>query len=141
MLVHGPAGVGKTFAVATVLREFSASLSEGKSANEESKASHLLNVIRLTPADLINAPKNENQMIKQAFEDAVSKQPSVLWIEEVDYIAKSKGMFYSFLSSLDSFECCQSLVIATTSKLADVDKALRRGGRLDLDVVFEMPTP
>ena len=64
MLVHGPAGVGKTFAVATVLREFSASLSEGKAANEESKANHLLNVIRLTPADLINAPKNENQMIK-----------------------------------------------------------------------------
>ena len=64
----------------------------------------------------------------------------MLWIEEVDYIAKNKGMFYSFLSSLDGFECGQSLIIATTSKLGDVDKALRRGGRLDLDVVFEMPT-
>ena len=70
----------------------------------------------------------------------MASQPSVLWIEEVDYIAKSKGLFYSFLSSLDSFECGQSLIIATTSKLGDVDKALRRGGRLDLDVVFEMPT-
>ena len=138
--MHGPAGIGKTFTVATALREFSASLSGGQGAKEESKTRNLLKVIRLTPADLINAPKNENQMIKSAFEDAVSKQPSVLWIEEVDYIAKNKGMFYSFLSSLDSFECCQSLVIATTSKLSDVDKALRRGGRLDLDVVFEMPT-
>ena len=32
------------------------------------------------------------------------------------------------------------LVLATTSKLADVDKSLRRGGRLDLDIRFDMPT-
>lgn len=79
-------------------------------------------------------------MLKKAFEDVVSKQPSVLWIEEVDYIAKNKNMFYSFLAALDGFESSQSLVIATSSKLNDVDKSLRRGGRLDLDVMFEMPT-
>ena len=49
-------------------------------------------------------------------------------------------MFYGFLAALDSFESNQSLVIATTSKLNEVDKSLRRGGRLDLDVVFEMPS-
>ena len=32
------------------------------------------------------------------------------------------------------------LVLATTSKLSDVDKSLRRGGRLDLDVRFDMPS-
>ena len=69
-----------------------------------------------------------------------SKQPSVLWIEEVDYIAKNKNMFYSFLAALDGFESSQSLVIATSNKLNDVDKSLRRGGRLDLDVMFEMPS-
>lgn len=31
-------------------------------------------------------------------------------------------------------------MVATTSKLSDVDKSLRRGGRLDLDVRFDMPT-
>ena len=97
-------------------------------------------VIRLTPADFINASKCESQMLKKAFEDAVSQQPSVLWIEEVDYIAKNKCLFYGFLAALDSFESNQSLVIATTSKLNEVDKSLRRGGRLDLDVVFEMPS-
>ena len=118
----------------------------GQDNVEESKSSKVqegsdsLSVIRLTPADFINAPKNENQMLKKAFEDAISKQPSILWIEEVDYIAKNKSLFYGFLAALDSFESNQSLVIATTSKLNEVDKSLRRGGRLDLDVIFEMPS-
>jgi AAA family ATPase len=32
------------------------------------------------------------------------------------------------------------LIIATTSKLAELDKAVRRGGRLDLDLRLDMPT-
>lgn len=31
------------------------------------------------------------------------------------------------------------LIIATTNKLDDLDKSLRRGGRLDIDIRFEMP--
>ena len=34
----------------------------------------------------------------------------------------------------------RALVIATTNKLSEVDKSLRRGGRLDLDVRFDMPS-
>ena len=44
---------------------------ESKTNVQESSES--LSVIRLTPADFINAPKNENQMLKKAFEDAISK--------------------------------------------------------------------
>ena len=61
--MHGPAGIGKTFAVATTLRQFSQSLSVGAASGEAKQQSHL-NVIRLTPSDLINAPKNESQMIR-----------------------------------------------------------------------------
>ena len=49
-------------------------------------------------------------------------------------------MFYSFLAQLDQFQGEQILVIATSSKLSDVDKSLRRGGRLDLDIRFDMPS-
>ena len=79
--MHGPAGIGKTFAVATVLRKF-AQILQGPTAEnafEECKGETAqpfpdsLCVIRLTPADLINAAKNESQMIKKAFEDVVSK--------------------------------------------------------------------
>jgi len=31
------------------------------------------------------------------------------------------------------------LVLATTNKLDDLDKSLRRGGRLDIDIRFDMP--
>ena len=67
-------------------------------------------------------------------------QPSVLWVEEIDYIAKTKNLFYSFLAQLDRLQAERVLVLATTSKLTDVDKSLRRGGRLDLDIRFDMPT-
>lgn len=77
----------------------------------------------------------------RAFETVVtSTQPAVLWVEEIDYIAKTKNLFYSFLSQLDRFQGENVIVVATTSKLSDVDKSLRRGGRLDLDVRFDMPT-
>ena len=61
-------------------------------------------------------------------------------MEEIDYIAKTKNLFYSFLAQLDKFQGERVLVLATTSNLSDVDKSLRRGGRLDLDVRFEMPS-
>jgi ATP-dependent 26S proteasome regulatory subunit len=31
-------------------------------------------------------------------------------------------------------------VIATTNKFEEIDKSLRRGGRLDIDVRFDMPS-
>lgn len=64
----------------------------------------------------------------------------MLWVEEIDYIAKTKNLFYSFLAQLDRFEGERLLLLATTSKLSDVDKSLRRGGRLDIDLRFEMPS-
>jgi transitional endoplasmic reticulum ATPase len=73
------------------------------------------------------------------------RQPSVLVIEEIDFIAggkqSNKELFYTLLSELDSIEGSSSnmLVIATTNKLDEVDKSLRRGGRLDIDIRFDMP--
>ena len=45
------------------------------------------------------------------------------------------------MSELDSIEeTNELLIIATTNKLEDVDKSLRRGGRLDIDIRFDMPS-
>ena len=87
----------------------------------------------MTPSDLIQNPSR----LKATFTSAVD----VIWIEELDYIAKSKDkdLFYGFLELLDSYRG-EALVIATTSKLADLDKTVRRGGRLDLDLRMDMPT-
>ena len=61
-------------------------------------------------------------------------------IEEVDYIAKNKDLFYVFLAHLDAFCSDRRLVIATTNKLNEIDKSLRRGGRLDIDIRLDMPS-
>lgn len=44
------------------------------------------------------------------------------------------------MAELDSFEEDQSIVLATSNKLSEVDKALRRGGRFDIDIRFDMPS-
>ena len=63
----------------------------------------------------------------------------MLWIEDVDYICKQKDLFYGFLNELDRYSGL-ALVIATTNKMSDLDKGLRRGGRLDLDIRLDMPS-
>ena len=66
-------------------------------------------------------------MLATAFESVLTAgRPAILWVEEIDYIAKTKPLFYSFLAQLDRFVGERALVLATTSKLADVDKSLRR---------------
>ena len=88
-------------------------------------------------------------MLTEAFESVLTAgRPAILWVEEIDYIATSKQqsakspLFYSFLAHLDNkFASAErALVIATTNRLSEVDKSLRRGGRLDLDVRFDMPS-
>ena len=66
-------------------------------------------------------------------------------LEEIDFLASSKSskdLFYTLLSELDSIDDQYNhlLILATTSKLDETDKSLRRGGRLDIDIRFEMPT-
>ena len=116
VLVHGPAGIGKTLAVSTVLQRIKARLGND------------LTIVKLTPADFVES-KDQGKVLKAAFEEVVTcGRPAVLWVEEIDYIAKTKNLFYSFLAELDKCSGERVLVIATTSKLADVDKSLRRGG-------------
>lgn len=67
-------------------------------------------------------------------------------IEEIDFInpkaSANKDLFYTLQAELDSIDAQtqQVLIIATTNKLDDLDKSFRRGGRLDIDIRFEMPS-
>ena len=83
--------------------------------------------------------------MQEAFKLARLRQPAVLVVEELDYMANTKGnreLFYTFVSELDDIKDTeQIIVIATTNRMEDVDKSVRRGGRLDIDIRFDMPTP
>ena len=52
---------------------------------------------------------------------------------------KSNECMYTFISEMDQLPE-DVLVIATSSQSDKVDKAVRRGGRLDIDVRLDMPT-
>ena len=129
VLVHGPSGIGKTIAVETVLSSFSA-----------------LHKLVITPKHLVQSGEGPAMVkkLQDAFKLAKMRQPSVLVVEEVDFLAgKKEGreLYYTFMAELDAIESSrQMLVIATTNKLDEVDKSLRRGGRLDIDIRFEMPS-
>jgi len=66
-------------------------------------------------------------------------------VEELDFISnpksQNKELFYTFMAELDQLsDTSKVLVIATTNKLEDISKNLRRGGRLDIDIRFDMPS-
>ena len=70
----------------------------------------------------------------------------MLILEEIDFIANpkssSKELFYTLVSELDSLTQemhSQVLIVATTNKMDEMDKSMRRGGRLDIDIRFDMP--
>ncbi|CDW86820.1 spermatogenesis-associated protein 5-like [Stylonychia lemnae] len=128
ILIHGPSGIGKTMAIENILKGYQ------------------LHKIILTPKHLIQAPQGQIKQMQDAFKLLKLKQPSILVVEEIDYIASSKSqnkdLFYAFQSELDSIDSINDkiVVISTTNKLEEVDKSMRRGGRLDIDIRFDMPS-
>ena len=97
----------------------------------------------LSPKDLVGDSDTKFKMIKNLFK--VAKQETehlkIILVEDIDFICQSKGdLIYTFLSELDDLKVSEKvLVIATTALLDKTDKALRRGGRLDLDIRIDMP--
>lgn len=124
-MIHGPAGIGKSLLLQSTIKTL--------------KALNPVTVVQITPAVLIEGGEQIAQ-VKQAFKRAEASKPSLLVVEEVDFIAKNKDLFYVFLAQLDAYDGTESLVLATTNKLAEIDKALRRGGRLDIDIRLDMPS-
>lgn len=129
VLLHGPSGIGKTSAIEAVLRQYDK-----------------LHKLILTPKHLVQAQGGMLQKLQEVFKLAKLRQPSVLVLEEIDFIAagkqSNKELFYTLLSELDSIDesLHNLLIIATTNRMDDVDKSLRRGGRLDIDIRFDMPS-
>lgn len=129
VLLYGNPGCGKTMLAKAMARE----------AN--------VNFICRSASDLVKGSPVDN--IKKLFEKARSCQPCILFIDELDIIAKHRsGMnpleitsaTTQFLAEMDGFGSKDKiLVVATTNLLNNIDKALLRPGRFSRKYLISPP--
>jgi transitional endoplasmic reticulum ATPase len=90
------------------------------------------------------------EVIRTIFEDAKSRDRSIIFFDEIDSLATqrhdeshegSRSIVGQLLTSMDGFAPDANIVvIATTNRPGDIDEALRRPGRFDWQIDFPYPT-
>jgi SpoVK/Ycf46/Vps4 family AAA+-type ATPase len=129
ILLFGPPGTGKTMIV--------------KAAANELKASFQV----LSGAELMQKGYTQAvTVIKEAFNRARENSPSIIFIDEIETFAPSRGtsvnseILGQFLSEMDGIKELKGvLVIGATNKPANLDSAILRPGRFDK--IFYIPQP
>src|SRR3989339_1951273 len=133
ILLHGPPGCGKTLLAKAV-------------ANESDATFLLINGPEVVSKFVGEAEKK----IREKFEEAEKKAPSILFIDEIDAIASKreesygeveKRMVAQLLATMDGMqERGKVIVIAATNRPNSIDPALRRPGRFDREIEIGAPT-
>jgi transitional endoplasmic reticulum ATPase len=130
LLLAGPPGTGKT-SVAKVLA------AQAKSS-----------FYPISGADVISKWVGESERnIRQLFERARANRPSIVFIDEIDAIAGSRGQVEThdshvnqLLSEIDGVSGQRGVfVVGATNRPDQLDPALLRGGRLSRTIVLGLP--
>jgi transitional endoplasmic reticulum ATPase len=130
LLLAGPPGTGKT----TVAKVLAA----------QARASFYA----ISGADVISKWVGESERnIRQLFERARQNRPSIVFIDEIDAIAASRGEFQvhdshvnQLLAEIDGIAGQRGVfVIGATNRPDQLDPALLRGGRLSRTIVLGLP--
>ncbi|MHC1575080.1 MAG: CDC48 family AAA ATPase [Candidatus Methanogasteraceae archaeon] len=132
ILMHGPPGTGKTLIAKAVANESGA---------------HFLYIAG--PEIMGKYYGESEQRLRDIFEEAEEKSPSIIFIDEIDSIAPKREDVYGeverrvvaqLLSLMDGLEeRGQVVVIAATNRVNAIDPALRRPGRFDREVEIGVP--
>ncbi|MFH2106017.1 MAG: AAA family ATPase [Candidatus Micrarchaeota archaeon] len=128
ILLFGPPGTGKTLIV--------------KAASGELKASFQV----LTGAEIVKRGYSQAvSIIKETFNRARENTPAIIFVDEIESIAPSRGTMASevtgqFLTEMDGInELKGVVVVGTTNRPGALDTAILRPGRFDK--IFYIPPP
>ena len=131
LLMYGPPGTGKTLLARAV-------------ANETQS-----NFIFLSGADVFSKYAGEaEKKLREIFEEAKKKAPSIIFIDEIDAIAPRREdasettslLVAQLLALMDGIESRgEVVVIAATNLPNSIDPALRRPGRFDRELEIGVP--
>jgi ATP-dependent metalloprotease FtsH len=88
--------------------------------------------------------------VRELFNKAKAKAPSIIFIDEIDAVGKSRGVgandereatLNELLTAMDGFDGNSAvMVIAATNKIDVLDEALLRAGRFDRRVFLTLPS-
>jgi len=131
VLLHGPPGTGKTLIARAVANEVDASFRS------------------ISGPEIVSKYKGESEeRLRDAFEEAAASAPAILFVDEIDSIAGSRGdeadmenrVVAQLLTLMDGLETADGVVVVgATNRVDAVDEALRRGGRFDREIEIGVP--
>ncbi|MEM3341098.1 MAG: AAA family ATPase [Thermoplasmata archaeon] len=132
ILLYGPPGTGKTLLAKAVANECG------------------VYFLCINGPEVMNKYYGESEaFLREKFEDARKKAPSIIFIDEIDSIAPARDgthgeverrVVAQLLTLMDGLvERGEVVVIAATNRLSAVDPALRRPGRFDREIEIGLP--
>jgi len=132
VLLYGPPGTGKTLIARAIASETR------------------LHFIRVNGPEIIHKFYGESEaQLREIFEEATLKAPSIIFIDEIDAIAPKraevlgdveKRVVAQLLALMDGMVSRgQVIVIGATNIPEIIDPALRRPGRFDREIVIPVP--
>jgi len=135
VLLYGPPGTGKTMIAKALAKETNATF------------------IELVGSELVQKFIGEGaKLVKDLFELARKKAPTIIFIDEIDAIAATRvetgtsgerevqRTFMQLLGEIDGFDALSNVkIIAATNRKDILDEAIMRPGRLERHIEIEAP--
>ncbi|SMB98681.1 transitional endoplasmic reticulum ATPase [Thermanaeromonas toyohensis ToBE] len=132
ILLYGPPGTGKTLIARAVASETEA------------------HFIHVNGPEIMHKYYGESEArLRQVFEEARKKAPSIIFLDEIDAIAPrradvhgdvEKRVVAQLLALMDGLESRGNVVVIGATNIPDlVDPALRRPGRFDREIAINVP--
>jgi transitional endoplasmic reticulum ATPase len=132
VLLHGPPGCGKSLIANALVEETGA------------------HVVIINGPEIMAKKGGESESnLRQAFEEAITKAPSIIFMDELDSIAPKrdqaqgeteKRVVSQLLTLMDSLKSSSNvMVIGATNRPNVIESALRRPGRFDRELEIVIP--